>query len=349
MRSADIHYSESVRIRIRASAISLVVGIAVCLVKFAGFLTTNSYAILSDASESIINVVAAAFALYAIVQGSKKADREHPYGMGRLEYLSASLEGGLIAVAGILILFQSVPLLWTGNEVKHLNLGLIFTGVGTIANALLGFFLVRTGKKYHSLALKADGKHVLTDVISSVGMFGGLVALYLTGASWLDPLIACIMAIWILFTGFQLLRESLSQLMDRSSPETTNQITSALQKARVPEMIRPHKLRLREAGQFVLVDFHLIVPRYFNAAQLHHLETNIHNQLEKDLARPVDLLLHNDPCGPQNCIYCAMPSCDVRAKKQSREITWTTSQLIEDVKHPHERQNAKSSVVADVI
>jgi cation diffusion facilitator family transporter len=321
------------RARLKAGIISIVVGASVCSIKFAGFFATDSYAILSDALESIINVVAASFAAYTIVQSSRKADHEHPYGRGRLEYFSAGIEGSLILLAGVLILRESVPRLFTGHQVSRMDLGLLFTGVGTVANALLAVYLGRVGRKNHSAALEADGKHVMSDVVSSVGLFLGLLLVALTDYPWMDPLVASIMALWILFTGFQLIRHSYHQLMDRASPEVIQAVTKALSDARIPEMIRPHRLRLRESGSYVLVDFHLIVPRYFTVKQLHALEERIHHHLTESMDRPVDLLLHNDACSPSDCNYCGVKRCPVRKEKQRTTVTWGSDELLNDIRH----------------
>lgn len=321
------------RSRLKAGVISIVVGAAVCGIKFAGFFTTDSYAILSDALESIINVAAASFAVFTIVQSSRKADHEHPYGRGRLEYFSAGIEGSLILLAGVLILRESVPRLFSGHVVSRMDLGLLFTGAGTVANALLAFYLIRTGRANHSAALEADGKHVLSDVISSIGLFLGLILVAVTSYPWMDPLVASIMALWILFTGFQLVRHSYHQLMDRASPEVIESVARALSDARIPEMIRPHRLRLRESGSYVLVDFHLIVPRYFTVKQLHALEERIHHHLTEALDRPVDLLLHNDACAPTDCGYCGVKRCPVRKQKQKTAVSWGAQELLDDIHH----------------
>ncbi|HMW60158.1 MAG TPA: cation diffusion facilitator family transporter [Leptospiraceae bacterium] len=322
------------RLRLRASVVSIVVGFLVCLLKFAGFLTTGSYAILSDALESIINVAAASFAAYCIVQGARKADFDHPYGRGRLEYFSASLEGALILLAGVIILNESIPKLFAGNVVGRMDLGLMFTGVGTVANGILAAFLIRSGKKHHSMALEADGHHVWSDVVSSIGLFVGLVLVAISKLPWLDPLLACIMALWILWSGFRILRQSFFQLMDRASPDVVTKVTSAIAELRKPEMIHPHRMRLRESGPYVLVDFHMIVPRFFTVRQLHDLEEHIHRNLESILDRPVDLMLHNDPCTSNNCGYCSMKNCRVRKKKQTSQLKLDPQHLLEDISHP---------------
>lgn len=319
--------------RLRAGIISVIAGSSICALKFAGFFATNSYAILSDALESIINVVAASFAVFTVVQSARKADHQHPYGRGRLEYFSAGIEGSLILLAGVLILRESIPRLISGHEVSRMDLGLLFTGVGTVGNGVLAWFLIRAGKKNHSAAIEADGRHVLSDVISSVGLFVGLVLVAVTSFPWMDPLVASIMALWILFSGFQLVRQSYHQLMDRASPEVTQAVARAIADARIPEMIRPHRLRLRESGSYVLVDFHLIVPRYYTVKQLHALEESIHAHLTNALDRPVDLLLHNDACAPQDCGYCGVPRCPVRKTKQKTKASWGVEDLLNDIHH----------------
>ncbi|MCE9597768.1 MAG: cation diffusion facilitator family transporter [Spirochaetia bacterium] len=329
--------AERNRIRIRASFISIVVGAAICAAKFAGYFATGSFAILSDALESIINVAAASFVAYSVIQGTRAADGSHPYGWGRLEYFSAGLEGSLILLAGVWILYESVPRLVSGNVVSRMDLGLLFVGGGTIANALLSLYLTRTGKKYHSVALTADGAHILTDVFSSVGIFIGLILVALTNLPWLDPLLAILMGLWILFSGFLLLRQSYFQLMDRASPEITAEVMAALTASRRPEMIRPHRLRLRESGQSVHVDFHMIVPRYFTVRQLHNLEGEIRHTMTGNMERPVDLLLHSDPCASSDCYACAMPECPVRARAQSKTLEWDSALLTDDFNHPAHR------------
>lgn len=322
------------RIRIRAAVLSITVGAAICVAKFAGYFVTGSFAILSDALESIINVAAACFVAYSVMQGTRKADGTHPYGWGRLEYFSAGLEGSLILLAGAWILYESVPRLITGNHVAQVDLGLLLVGGGTAANALLSIYLKRTGKKYHSMALTADAAHIMTDVFSSVGIFVGLVLVAITRLAWLDPLLAILMGLWILFSGLLLLRQSYFQLMDRASPQVTAEVLAGLNASRRPEMIRPHKLRLREAGQSVHVDFHMIVPRYLTVRQLHTLEREIHETMIQNMDRPVDLMLHSDPCAPTDCDVCAMPDCPVRSKQQSQTLEWDQALLIADFHHP---------------
>ncbi len=311
----------------RAAALSIVAGFCICLTKFAAYALTNSAAIFSDAIESINNVLAASFAAYAILQSARAPDRDHPFGRGRLEYLSAGFEGGLIVLAALAILYESVPRLWNPPELRALDLGLLLTAAASAANAGLGWHLIRTGRRHSSDALIADGKHVLADVITSVGTIVALVVVYFSGWTLLDPLLACLLAGWILLSGFRILRNSFHRLIDRVRPETFGRLAGALREIRRPEMILPHRLRVRESGPAVEVDFHLIVPRFFTVEQLHALETNLLDDLERQLGRRLDLMIHSDPCRSLHCEFCRVADCPVRSKEAAGDCLWDEASL----------------------
>ncbi|MDH5654871.1 MAG: cation diffusion facilitator family transporter [Spirochaetia bacterium] len=319
-----------------ATYVSVIIGLLICLLKFAGFYLTDSRAILSDALESIINVFAASFAAYAVRLTRQGADKDHPYGKGRIEYFSAGFEGGLISLAGIVILYESIPQIFLGNTPQKLDQGIFLIVIGTVMNAVLGFYLVRAGKKYHSQALMADGHHVYSDVVTSLGMIIGLVVVYFTRIPWLDPVIASIMAVWILISGFKILRSSINRLMDRVNLQSLSQIAQSMEKNRTPEMIRPHKLRLRESGPSLLLDFHLIIPRYYTVKRMHDLETECARLISEDINRHLDLLLHYDPCIDDNCRFCQMKECNIRSQKCDIKHEWTSGYLQSDIEHPFE-------------
>src|SRR5262245_28807883 len=194
------------RARVRAGLVSLVVGTVILAAKFWAYRLTGSTAILSDALESIVNVVAAVFALGGILFAAQPADRNHPYGHGKIEFFSAAFEGGLIAFAAILIVYEALSALVAGPELRALDVGLAIVGATGVANALLGVYLLRTGRRHTSLALEADGKHVLSDALTSAGIVVGLGLVRVTGLAWLDPLVACGVAGVLFWTGFRLVR-----------------------------------------------------------------------------------------------------------------------------------------------
>jgi cation diffusion facilitator family transporter len=324
------------RLALTASSISVFAGAAICLLKFAGYYITGSHAILSDALESIINVLAALFSAFTIRKSISGVDRFHPYGKGRLEYFSAGFEGGLIALAGIVILYESIPRIFRPDQIRRLDEGIFVVVIATVGNALLGYYLVRTGKRHHREALIADGHHIFSDVITSIGMIGALIVVYFTGIQRLDPVIASAMAVWILFSGFRILRSSFYRLVDRISPETLAKLVAAMEKNRTPPLILPHRLRLRESGPSLMLDFHVVVPNYCTVKEIHDIETGFSISLARDLGREVDLMMHTDPCIPANCKICSMPECPIRSESKKRHIEWTEEFLLKDVHHPFE-------------
>jgi cation diffusion facilitator family transporter len=318
-----------------AAALSIVAGALICAIKFAAYLATGSSAIFSDAVESVNNILAALVSAYAVWQSARSPDRDHPFGRGRLEYFSAGFEGGLIALAGVLILYEATPRIFTGVTLSRLDAGLALTAAGSALNAGLGWILVRVGRRRNSAALVADGMHVYSDVLTSLGLLAGLGLVRLTGWTLLDPLLAVGMALWLLYAGGRIVLGSFHRLMDRVSPATRDAVVAALAAVRRPEMILPHRLRLRETGPQLEADFHLIAPRFLTIEDLHRLELEIGRGLVAALGRPIDLLMHSDPCANEHCCACEMRKCPVRSEAQRASSLWRDYTLTAD---PHQGQ-----------
>ena len=304
---------EEIRARKRAGRVSLVVGSAVFAGKLAAYLLTGSAAVLSDALESIVNVVAAALLLYSLAVAARPADHSHPYGHGKVEFFSAGVEGTLIAVAATLILIEAGRSLWFGPDLRRVDLGLALFSALTAMNAGLGVYLLRVGQRTHSLALQADGQHVLTDVVTSVGVIAGLFAVQWTGWTVLDPLIAIAVALNILRTGWGLLRAAVGGLMDEADDELLGRMAQALEEKRPSWMIDVHSLRAWRSGAFQHVDLHVTVPRYYDAERLHRIDGEVTDQLLAAAGRAGDVIVHFDPCRPSECASCVVDACPVRA------------------------------------
>lgn len=320
-----------------AATLSIAAGVVICGIKFAGYLATGSSAIFSDAVESVNNILAALVSAFAVWQSARSPDRDHPFGRGRLEYFSAGFEGGLIALAGILILYEAAPRLFTGVTLTRLDAGLALTALGSGLNAALGWILVRVGRRRNSAALIADGMHVYSDVLTSLGLLLGLGLVYLTGWNVLDPLLAIGMALWLLYAGGRIVLGSFHRLMDRVSPATLAAVVAALATVRRPEMILPHRLRLRETGPQLEADFHLIAPRFLTIEDLHRIELEIGAGLIRSLGRPLDLLIHSDPCADEHCFACEMGNCPVRAEERRASALWRDYVLTADPHQGHEK------------
>ncbi len=302
-----------VALRLRAGRLSLVLGIVVFVGKLAAFAFTGSTAVLSDALESVVNVVAAGLLLWSLAVASRPADSSHPYGHGKVEFFSAGVEGTLIGVAAALILVEAVKELLVGPAIRNADLGLALVTGLTVVNAALGLHLVRIGRRTHSLSLQADGQHVLADVVTSVGVVVGLGAVWLTGWALLDPLVAIAVALNILRTGFVLLRQAVGGLMDEADTGTLVRMAEALETARLPHWIDVHGMRSWRSGHVQHVDLHMAVPRYFDADRLHRVDEEVSALLLGATGLPGDVIVHFDPCRPRQCAGCAMPACPVRS------------------------------------
>jgi len=259
------------RIRMRAGIISLVIGVGLLGVKFFAYRLTGSTAVLSDALESIVNVVAAIFALGSLAVAARPADRSHPYGHGKIEYFAAAFEGGLIAFAAILIIYEAGQGFFRPSELRQIDLGLAITLGAGIVNAALGWFLLRTGRATQSLTLQADGKHVLSDFWTSLGVIIGLVLVRFTGLTWFDLLAAAIVGLNLGWTGFWLVRHAAGGLLDEEDTQLIRKLVKAFDDYRTPGIIRIHHLRAIRSGRFTHVDAHLVVPEYWPVDRAHVL------------------------------------------------------------------------------
>jgi cation diffusion facilitator family transporter len=323
-------------VRIRAGAASLVGGVLICAGKFGAWSVTASTAVLSDALESVVNVVAATLLLYGLIVAARPADRDHPYGHGKVEFFTAGVEGGLIVVAAGLILWEAATELWLGPHLRRPDAGLVMVGALALANALLASYLIRVGRSHQSLALVADGKHLMTDVVTSVGVMLGLGGVWLTGWKPLDPLVAIAVAGNILRTGWLLLRSAVGGLMDEADPDQLARMVGGLQPGRRPWWIDMHGLRAWRPANLQHVDLHVVVPRYFDAERLHEIDREIGRALLERAGLPGDVIIHFDPCRPRHCRICRMPECPVRSGPFEHEEALTLERVTraEDPLHP---------------
>jgi cation diffusion facilitator family transporter len=277
--------------------ISLSVSVILMAVKFYTFHLTGSSAVLSDALESIINVVAAAFAVVSIWMAAQPPDSNHPYGHGKIEYFSAGFEGALIVFAAIGIFKTGISHLLMPHPLANLQAGLVILVAAAAINLLLGIGLLRVGKKTESLTLIADGRHVLTDVYTSAGVVVGLLLVHLTGWLWLDGAIACLVGLNILRTGTRLVRQSFSALMDASDPRLLDEISRLLEKHRQDVWIDIHQLRAWRSGNFVHIDLHLVLPRDYLLDDAHAQAKSVEKLLVGHFGGNAGVLVHMDPCG----------------------------------------------------
>jgi len=317
------------RVRIRAGLISLAVSVVLLAAKYQAYLLTGSTAILSDALESIVNVVAAVFAVGGLIFAGRPADRNHPYGHGKIEFFSAAFEGGLIAFAAVVIIYEVVQSLIRGVEIRRLESGLVIVFFAGLANLALGWFLIRTGRRHASLTLVADGQHVLSDFYTSAGIVVGLLLVHLTGVAWLDPLVAGVVALNLMWTGFRLVRHAAGGLLDEEDTALLNRILEVLQAHVGQGVIRVHHLRAIRAGRFHHVDAHLVVPEFWPVEQAHELAEELAQQVIEEVGVEGELSFHTDPCHRVYCAMCDLQGCGVRREPFRARLPLTLEEAVQ--------------------
>ncbi len=319
MPGANGHHA----LRKKAAMISFLVGILMLIMKMGGYLITNSAAVLSDAMESVVHVMATGMALYSILLSSKPADKTHPYGYGKIEYFSAGIEGSLIIVAAIAICYEAIGDIVSGNVLRSITVGVWIVAAAGAINLLLGFYLIRTGKTTNSITLVADGMHVLTDSYTSIGVLIGLLLVQFTGITLLDPVFAIAVALNILITGYKLIRESFRGLMNFADQDTLQHIVDTVQRKRTHDMIEMHRLRAWSAGSRKHIDFHMTLPYYLPLQSAHDIHDILEFAIIDEFQGEADVLVHLDPCNFSCCVFCPKPDCPVRQHEQEKDIVFS--------------------------
>jgi cation diffusion facilitator family transporter len=293
----------------RAAGISIGVGVALLAVKFVAYFVTGSAAIFSDALESIVNVTASAMALYALGVAHTPADSEHPYGHGKIEFMSAGIEGGMILVAAVVIAVKAVDtMLFHEVVVERLGFGLAMMGSAMVVNGGVGWHLVRVGRRTSSLSLEADGHHLLSDAVTSAVALVALLLVRFMGWRYADPVGAILIAAYIGWMGVRLISRSGAGLMDRQDVEDERLLREILDghtgpAGREPRICSYHKLRHRHSGRYHWVDFHVMVPASLTVREGHEIASAIEYEIEQRLGEG-NATAHIEPCGEPRCTRC---------------------------------------------
>jgi cation diffusion facilitator family transporter len=317
----------------RIILLALVTGIILMIAKFGAYLITASNFVLTDAAESIVNVLASSFAFYSIYLASRPRDENHPYGHGKIEFFSAFIEGTLIGIAGIGILIKSAYSIFSHYQIHDLLTGAYIIGATGLVNGLLGFYMISKGKTLRSLTIEADGRHLITDMVTSAGLVVGLLIIHFTRLYILDSVLSIIVALYILFTGYKLIRRSVSGLMDETDVAVVNEVIKILNDERRDEWIDFHNLRAQRYGHELHIDCHMTLPNYFDLNKVHEEVSLVDKIINKEAQVKTELFIHADPCVPQCCYYCHMPNCPIRSEPKTTDITWTMENITRNKKH----------------
>jgi cation diffusion facilitator family transporter len=278
----------------RVATANIVVALIVIILKYTAYAVSGSVALFSDALESIVNVMTAIAAYIAIRMSAKPPDADHPFGHYKAEFLAAMFEGAMIAVAAVLILIKAYSGLVEGATLEHSFLGLSINGLSTIINAGWAWAMIRWGTDWRSPALVADGQHLFTDVVTSVGVVVGLIVAIMTGWHILDPLIAAIVAIHILTMGYRIATQSMSRLMDQAaSPEIEGRIRGVIE-ANGHGALEAHDIRTRQAGRALFIEFHLVVPGSMTVDEAHVICDRLEDSIEQRIEGS-EVVIHVEP------------------------------------------------------
>jgi cation diffusion facilitator family transporter len=276
----------------RAMRLSLVVGFAMLAGKITAWRITGSAAILSDAAESVVHVVAVAFAAFSLRLSYRPANHHFSYGYERISFFSAGFEGAMIILAAGFIIVEAVDRWLSGRGPENLGIGTLLVSIASVINLALGIYLVRTGRRAGSLILEANGKHVLTDSWTSFGVVFGLLLVIWTGWKPFDPLLAILVALNILLSGGRLMWRSIRGLMDYADPSVRDQISRELDRITTDLGVQYHELRLRSTGARILVELHLLFPYRMALGHAHALATEIERRLTTSLPFTMQMISH---------------------------------------------------------
>jgi cation diffusion facilitator family transporter len=323
---------QNIRVQQWVAAISLM--LLVC--KLVAYYLTNSVAILTDALESIVNVVAGFFGLYSLNISAKPKDADHPYGHGKIEFISAAVEGVMISFAAIFIFFESIRNLITPLPLQKLDTGILLISITAVVNFVMGRWCLRTGKKNNSLALGASGKHLLSDTYTTIGILVGLLLLYFTGIRWLDSAVAMSFATIIFYTGFRIVRTSVAGIMDERDKGLLRHMIEVLDHDRSKNWVDIHNIRIIKYGSTLHIDCHVTVPWYLNVHEAHDEIDKLGNLVRKEFGDAIELFVHSDGCLPTQCPICIKDNCSVRYHPFQRRIKWTVQNMERDEKHQAE-------------
>lgn len=311
----------------------VVVAVLLFIIKIVAFWVTRSVAILTDALESTVNVIAGFIGLYSLYVAAKPRDEDHPYGHGKAEFLSAAVEGTLIIVAALVIIYQSILHFIYPRVLQRLDSGIVLVAITAVINFVVGFISIRKGRKNNSLALMASGKHLQSDTYSTLGIILGLVLIRFTKLTWLDSVTAIVFAFIIIHTGYSILRHSLAGIMDEADRELLQKMLAVLNANRRTNWIDLHNLRVIKYGGQYHIDCHLTVPWYLNVVEAHKEVEELGRLIKNEFGTVFELFVHTDPCLDFSCSICNNTACTVRKRPFEKQVAWTLENVLQDKKH----------------
>lgn len=310
-----------------------VFGIILFVGKIIAWKLTDSDAVFSDAMESIVNVISAFMGLYSLYLAAKPKDEDHPYGHGKVEFVTSGIEGALISIAGLMIIYEGINSLIVGKVLNKLDWGIAIIGATAIINYFLGYISIKKGEKENSLVLISSGKHLQSDTVTTLGVVISLIIVYFTKIYWIDSLVALFFGFYIIFVGYKIVRKSLSGIMDEQDPELLNKIINLLENNRRTEWIDIHNMKIQQFGSSLHIDAHITLPYYYSLREAHQEMEKVIILLANNTNRTVEFNFHMDDCKPISCSICQIMDCPVRQHPFIKRIEWTPENVTSVEKH----------------
>ncbi|MBU4539318.1 MAG: cation diffusion facilitator family transporter [Weeksellaceae bacterium] len=310
-----------------------IIGIVLFLGKLVAWHLTNSDAVFSDAMESIVNIIAAFMGLYSLYLAAKPKDVEHPYGHGKVEFVTSGVEGALIIFAGIIIIVQAIDSLLHGNVPKKLDWGILIVAVTAGINYLMGYISVKKGLQQNSLVLQSSGKHLQSDTFTTLGVVLSLVLVYFTHLYWIDAAVALIFGGYIMIVGYKIIRKALSGIMDEADLKMLTKLAKVMNENRKPEWIDLHNTRIQQHGSGLHIDAHLTLPWYFELRKAHEEMEEAYKLIAANSDRMIEFNFHLDDCKPFSCKICQLWECPVRQHAFVKKIEWDADNISQEQKH----------------
>lgn len=311
-------------------------GIILFIGKIIAWKLTDSDSVFSDAMESIVNVISAFMGLYSLYLAAKPKDEDHPYGHGKVEFVTSGIEGALIAIAGMMIIYEGINSLITGKILQKLDWGIAIIAATAIINYFLGYISIKKGKHENSHVLISSGKHLQSDTITTLGVVISLIVVYFTKIYWLDSVVALLFGFYIIYIGYKIIRKSLSGIMDEQDPDLLNQIIKVLEENRRTEWIDVHNMKIQQFGANLHIDAHITLPWYYSLRDAHNEMEKMIILLAKNTKRSVEFNFHMDDCKPISCPICQIADCPVRERDFVKRVTWTPENVTCVDKHTAE-------------
>ncbi len=309
------------------------VGIILFIGKIIAWKMTNSDSVFSDAMESIVNIISAFLGLYALYLGGKPRDENHPYGHGKVEFVTSAIEGSLISIAGVMIIYEGTNSLISGKILNKIDWGIWIIAATAIANYVLGYISIQKGKAENSIVLISSGKHLQSDTFSTLGVVISLVLVYFTNLVWIDSIVALGLGFYIITIGYKIIRQSLSGIMDEADPEMLGRLADFLNQNRKPEWIDVHNMKIQQFGSKLHIDAHITLPWYFELRTAHNEMEEMIKLIAENTERTVEFNFHMDDCKPTSCPICDIADCPVRQHLLVKKVEWTGENISQPDKH----------------